>query len=151
MADGDAEARTRAQREAAIKDSTSVFDKHVRSLNKVARKIQGHFTSGSDVDVEAVQDLSKQYESIVDSISDVFEKIVDLSLDSPPEEVKADFKRIDAESSIFLRDVSDRVCKIQEQERLDRSHSHERQMFENQTRSQVDQSNLFPTFVRNLY
>ena len=140
MADGDAEARTRAQREAAIKDSTSVFDKHVRSLNKVARKIQGHFTSGSDVDVEAVQDLSKQYESIVDSISDVFEKIVDLSLDSPPEEVKADFKRIDAESSIFLRDVSDRVCKIQEQERLDRSHSHERQMFENQTRSQVDQS-----------
>ena len=70
----------------------------------------------------------------------MFEKIVNLSLDSPPEDFKADFKRIDAESSILLRDVIDCVCKIQEQERLDRSHSHERQMFENQTRSQIDQS-----------
>ena len=93
MADGDLDARTRAYREAAIKDSTAVFDKHFRDLNKVARKIQGHFPSGSDVDVKAVQGLSKQYESIVD--------FVDLSLDSPPEEVKTNFKRIDTEFSIF--------------------------------------------------
>ena len=46
MADRDAEAKTRAQREAAIKDSTVVFDEHACSLNKVARKVQGHFTSG---------------------------------------------------------------------------------------------------------
>ena len=101
MAHRDADARARAQHEAVIKDSTAAFDKHVRFLNNVACKIQDNFTSGSDVDVKAVQGLYKQYEAIVDSISDLFEKNFDGSLDSPPEEVKADFKRIDTESSIF--------------------------------------------------
>ena len=35
MADDDQGARTREQREAAIKDLSAVFDKHARSLNKV--------------------------------------------------------------------------------------------------------------------
>ena len=53
MADGDAEVRTRVQREAAIKDLSEVFDKHARSLKKVAREIQLHLTSDS-IDVKAV-------------------------------------------------------------------------------------------------
>ena len=49
----------------------------------------------------------------------------------PREEVKADFKRIDTESSTFLRDVihCDRVCKSHYQEILDTSKSHERDVF----------------------
>ena len=96
----DQDARTRVQREAAIKDLCTVFDKHARSLNKVSRKVQLHLTFDS-IDVKAVQGLSEQYESIVDSISNVFERIVDLSEGTPPDEVKSDFKRIDTESSIF--------------------------------------------------
>ena len=100
MADGDEAVRIRVQREAAIKDLNAVFDKHARSLNKVAREVQVHFTS-DPIDVKAVQGLSEQYKSIVDTISNVFERIVDLSEGTPPEEVKADFKRIDTESSVF--------------------------------------------------
>ena len=51
MADEDAEVRTRVQREAAIKDLNAVFDKHARSLNKVAREVHFHFTS-DPIDVE---------------------------------------------------------------------------------------------------
>ena len=54
MADDDQGARTRVQREAAIKDLSAVFDKHARSLNKVAREIQLHLTSDS-IDVKAVK------------------------------------------------------------------------------------------------
>ena len=114
MADEDAEVRTRVQRQAAIKDLNAVFDKHARSLNKVAREVQFHFTS-VPIDVKAVQGLAEEYKSIVDTISNIFERIVDLSEGVPPEEVKADFKRIDTESSVFMRDVSDRVCKFHDQ------------------------------------
>ena len=133
MADEDAEVRTRVQREAAVKDLNAVFDKHARSLNKVAREVQFHFTSVS-IDVKAVQGLAEEYKSIVDTIANVFERIVDLSEGVPPEEVKADFKRIDTESSVFMRDVSDRVCKFHDQERLDRSQNQDRDVFETQTR-----------------
>ena len=106
MADDDQGARTRVQREAAVKDLCTAFDKHARSLNKASRKVQLHLTSDS-IDGQAVQGLSEQYESIVDSISNVFERIVDLSEGAPREEVKSDFKRIDTESFILLRDVSE--------------------------------------------
>ena len=132
MADEDAEVRTRVQREAAIKDLTTVFDKHARSLNKAAREVQFHFTS-VPIDVKAVQGLAEEYKSIVDTIANVFERIVDLSESTPPEEVKADFKRINTESSVFLRDVSDRVCKFHDKERLDRFQNQDRDAFENQT------------------
>ena len=52
------------EREAAIKDSTAVFDKHVRSLNKDARKIQGHFTSGSycsDIEIARCSSRKSRY------------------------------------------------------------------------------------------
>ena len=100
MADDDQGARTQVQRKAAIKDLSAVFDKHARSLNKVAREIQLHLNSDS-IDVKAVQGLFEQYKSIVDSVSSVFERIVDLSEGTPPEEVKSDFKRIDIDSCKF--------------------------------------------------
>ena len=68
MADDDQGARTRVQLESAIKDLNAVFDKHARSLNKVARKVQVHLTSDS-IDVKAVQGLSERYKSIFDSVS----------------------------------------------------------------------------------
>ena len=91
MADDDQDARTRVQRESALKDLSAVFDKHARSLNKVARKVQVHLTSDS-IDVKAVQGLSEQYETIVESISNVFERIVDLSEGAPPEVLSAKFQ-----------------------------------------------------------
>ena len=82
MADDDQDARTRVQRDSAIKDLSAVFEKHARSLNKVAREIQLHLTSDS-IDVKSVQVLSENYKSIVDSVSNVFERIVDLSEGTP--------------------------------------------------------------------
>ena len=114
MADDDQDARIRVQRDSAIKDLNTVFHKHARYLNKVAREVQIHFTS-DPVDAKAVQGLSEEYKSIVDTISNVFERIVDLSDGATPEEVKSDFKRIDTESSIFLCDVSDRVREVHKQ------------------------------------
>ena len=108
MADDDHGARTRVQREAAIKDLCTVFDKHARSLNKVAREIQLHLNSDS-IDVKAVQGLSEQYKSIVDSVSSVFERIVDLSEGTPPEEVKSDFRRIDIDSCKFMSEVGAQI------------------------------------------
>ena len=84
MADGDTEIRTRVQHEAAIKDLCTVFDKHVRSLNKVARKTQVYLSSDS-IDITTAQGFSQQYESVVENISEVFERIVDLSLGFPPQ------------------------------------------------------------------
>ena len=139
MADEDAEVRTRVQREAAIKDLSAVFDKHGRSLSKVAREVQVHLTSDS-IDVKAVQGLSEHYKSIVDNISNVFERIVDLSEGAPPEEIKADFKRIDSESSKVLCDIRDHVREFRKQERLDKSEIHERDVFENHNRSHAEQS-----------
>ena len=84
MADEDAaKVRTRVQREAAIKDLNAVFDKHARSLNKVAREVQFYFIS-NPIDVKAVQGLAEEYKSIVDTISNIFERIVDLSEGVPP-------------------------------------------------------------------
>ena len=139
MADGDAEVITRVQREAAIKDISAVIDKHARSLNKVSRKVQLHLTSDS-IDVKAVQVLSEQYESIVDSISNVFKRIVDLSEGAPPEEVKVDFKRIDIESCKFMSEVSAQIRELRKQDSFDRSKSQEREKFESQTQFQVEQS-----------
>ena len=109
MDDDDQGVRTRVQREAAIKDLSAVFDKHARSLNKVSRKVQLHLTSDS-IDVKAVQGLSEQYETIVESFSNIFERIVYLSEGAPPEEVKVDFKRIDIESCKFMSEVSTKIC-----------------------------------------
>ena len=93
MADDDQDAPTRIQRESALKDLSAVFDKHACSLNKAARKIQVHLNSDS-INVKAVQGLSEQYETIVESFSKVFERIVDLSEGATPEEVKTDCENV---------------------------------------------------------
>ena len=59
----------------------------------------------------------------------MFERIVDLSVGSPPEEIKADFKRVDFESSKVLCDIRDHVREFHKQERLDKSQTHERDVF----------------------
>ena len=109
MTDSDQEAaRTRAQRETAIKETSALFDKHVRTLNKVARKVQV-ILSASSVDIKAVQGHLFEYESICEAISDVFERIVEISSGSPPENVSSKFDLIDAESPKFLADVSSQI------------------------------------------
>ena len=69
MAEDESETRTRLQRETALKEANTLFDKHVRSLNKVARKIQVYLSSDS-IDIRSAQGFSQQYESIVENISD---------------------------------------------------------------------------------
>ena len=115
MADDDQSAWTRVQREAALKDLCTVFDKHVRSLNKVARKTQVYLSSDS-IDISTAQGFSQQYESVVENISEVFERIVDLSLGSSPEKLEADFKSIDSESSKFLCDVRVQIQQFRSRE-----------------------------------
>ena len=132
MADDDQDARTRVQRESALKDLSAVFDKHARSLNKVARKVQVHLTSDS-IDVKAVQGLFEQYETIVKSIFNVFERIVDLSEGAPPEEVKVDFKRIDIESCKFMSEVSTKIRESRGHVSLNQSRVEEK------VSSQIDQ------------
>ena len=83
MADDDQDARIRVQRDSGFKDLNVAFDKHAHSLNKAAREVQFHFTL-VPIDVKAVKGLSEQYKSIVDSVSSVFERIVDLSEGTPP-------------------------------------------------------------------
>ena len=62
MTDSD-ETRTRAQREAAVKDEISSFNQHIRNLNKLTRRI--HLTSSrAYVDANELEDYSKEYESI---------------------------------------------------------------------------------------
>ena len=129
MAEDDQGARTRVQRESAIKDLSAVFDKHARSLNKVAREVQLHLTSDS-IDVKSVQGLSENYKSIVDSVSNVFERIVDLSEGTPPDEVKSDFKRIDIESCKFMSEVSTKIRESQGRASSSHSNSEEKSSVE---------------------
>ena len=62
-------ARTRVQRETAIKETSALFDKHVRTLNKVALKVQV-ILAASSVDNKAVQGHLFEYESICEAISE---------------------------------------------------------------------------------
>ena len=39
MADDDQDARTRAQRETALKDGLALFNQHTRNINKTTRRI----------------------------------------------------------------------------------------------------------------
>ena len=94
----------------------------------------------ANADPNELQDCVNEYEAILEELSTTYDQIRELSFDAPPQKVIDSFERVDAESCKFLADTSNRIRNIHEQERLDRSHSHERQMFENQTRSQIDQS-----------
>ena len=139
MAEDESETRTRLQRETTLKEASTLFDKHVRSLNKVARKIQVYLSSDS-VDIRSVQGFSQQYESIVENISDFFERIVDLSLGSPPEKLEVDFKRIDFESSKFLSDVRVQIQHFRDREVTGQSEVEERVSVDKLNVSQAEQT-----------
>ena len=139
MNDDESETRTRAQRDAALQEGISAFNQHIRNLNKMTRRI--HSTSArANADPNELQDCVNEYEAIFEELSTVYDQIRELSFDSPPQKVVDSFERVDAESCKFLAETSSRIRSIHEQERLDRSHSHERQLFETQARSQSDQS-----------
>ena len=138
MAEGD-EARTRAQREASLKDKLSAFNQHIRNINKLTRRI--HTVSArSNVVAEELQDCIGEYESILEELSAAYDDICELSFDSPPQKVVDSFERVDSESCKFLAETSSRIRDINEQGRLDRSQSQEKKMFENLNRTQSDQA-----------
>ena len=138
MTDSD-ETRTRAQREASLKDELSVFNQHIRNINKLTRRI--HATSAKpNVVTEELQDFVGEYESILEELSAVYDHICELAFDSPPQKVVDSFERIDSESCKFLAETSCRIREINEKGRLDRSQSQEKQLFENLHRTQSEQS-----------
>ena len=55
MADEDQEARTRAQREAALKEGLTLFNLHTRNINKTTRRIHSA-SSRTHVDSNELQD-----------------------------------------------------------------------------------------------
>ena len=100
MTDSD-ETRTRAQREATLKDELSVFNQHIRNINKLTRRI--HATSAKpNVVAEELQDFVGEYESILEELSAVYDHICELAFDSPPQKVVDSFERIDSESCKFF-------------------------------------------------
>ena len=138
MAEGD-EARTRAQREASLKDKLSAFNQHIRNINKLTRRIHTVFAR-SNVVAEELQDCIGEYESILEELSAAYDDICELSFDSPPQKVVDSFERVDSESCKFLAETSSRIRDINEQGRLDRSQSQEKRMFENLNRTQSEQA-----------
>ena len=128
MTDSD-ETRTRAQREAAVKDEISSFNQHIRNLNKLTRRI--HSTSSrAYVDAKELEDYSKEYESIVEELSVVYDQICELSFDYPPRKVVDSYERVDVESCKLLAEVSDRIRDFREKDLLNRSQSEEKDSIE---------------------
>ena len=101
MADEDTEVRTRAQRETALKEAVATFNKIVRNLNKITRSIHD-VCKESDFNPHELKDLFGEYKSILDELSNFYDRILELSLDSPPEKVVEVYERIDTESCKFL-------------------------------------------------
>ena len=93
----DEAARTRAKREASLKETISAFDHRVHSLNKLTRKV--HFASvSSSVDPKELEGLKFDYESLLEYISKYYERISDLSFGSPPQNVADVYACIDPDS-----------------------------------------------------
>ena len=76
MAEAD-ETRTRAQREASLKDELSDFNQHIRNINKLTRRIHS-ISARSNVEAEELQDCIGEYESILEELSSVYDRIVSL-------------------------------------------------------------------------
>ena len=72
MAEDESETRTRLQRETALKEASTLFNKKVRNLNKVVRSI--HLaTARSQPDSQELEHYSSQYQSFLDQISEVYD------------------------------------------------------------------------------
>ena len=98
--------RTRAKREASLKETISAFDHRVHSLNKLTRKVR--FASvRSSVDPKELEGLGFDYESLLEDISKCYERISDLSFGSPPQNVADVYTRIDLDSCKVVTDLTD--------------------------------------------
>ena len=139
MADEDTEVRTRAQLETALKEAVATFNKIVRNLNKITRSIHD-VCKESDFNPHELKDLFGEYKSILDELSNFYDRILELSLDSPPEKVVEVYERIDTESCKFLSEVSAKLCKVGQKESFDRYKSQETEFIATQTRSHAEQS-----------
>ena len=82
MAESD-ETRTRAQREASIKEELSTFNQYIRNINKLTRRIHS-VSARANVVAEELQDCIGEYESILEECSVVYDNICELS---PPQKV----------------------------------------------------------------
>ena len=76
MAESD-ETRTRAQREASLKDKLSDFNQHIRDINKLTRRIHS-VSSRSNVVAEELQNCVGEYESIPEELSAAYDDICEL-------------------------------------------------------------------------
>ena len=83
MADDDQEARTRAQRKAALKEGLALFNLHTRNINKTTRRIHSA-SSRTHVDSNELQDCLAEYETILEELSTVYDQVCELAFDSPP-------------------------------------------------------------------
>ena len=98
------ELRTRAQHEAALKDATTQFNRRIRILNKVTRSI--HIASSrSPLDYKELEGLSLEYQSLLDEISEAYDTICEVSLDSPSQSIVSSFERIDVDSCKVLSEI----------------------------------------------
>ena len=129
MADEDQETRTRAQREAALKEFVSVFNKVVRNLNKITRSIHA-VSEDPDFNPNELKDHSNEYKSTLEELSNVYDKILEVSFDSPPEKVVETYERIDVESCKFMSEVSAQIRESRDQYGLNRSQSDDKQSIE---------------------
>ena len=132
MADDDQDAQTRAQREAALKDRVSVFNKISRNLNKINREIHSVFED-PDFDPNELKEYSDKYKSFLEELSDVYDRILELSFDSPPPKVAETYERIDVDSCKFLSEVSAQIRDRRSQVSLNQSRVEEK------VSSQIDQ------------
>ena len=125
MAEDDQEARTRAQREAALKEGLALFNLHTRNINKTTRRIHSA-SSRTHVDSNELQDCLAEYETILEELSTVYDQVCELAFDSPPQKVIDSFERIDAESCKLMSEISLQIRELRSQDSFDHSKSQER-------------------------
>ena len=130
MAETDQETRTRAQREASLKEGIAVFNQHIRNINKVTRRIHSISADDNVGAINELKDYATEYESILEELSSVYDNICELAFDAPPQKVVDSFERIDSESCKFLAETSSRIREINEKCKLNRSQSEEKQSIE---------------------
>ena len=123
MADAETETedpRTRAEREKKLKDAVTLFNKRVRSLGVLARKIHNACIQPV-LDKGSLLKYSDDYASKCDEINQTYDRIHDLSFDAPDEAVVAKFDKFDSDSQTVLRDLGCRMREADVASNLDAS------------------------------
>ena len=133
------ELRTRAQHEAALKDATTQFNRRIRILNKVTRSI--HIASSrSPLDYKELEGLSLEYQSLLDEISEAYDTICEVSLDSPSQSIVSSFERIDVDSCNVLSEIGNVIRESRAKQSSDQSRIKENESVESLNSSQVKQT-----------